>query len=72
MLSTQSPEGVRVQDLIDDNNFGRTAHYVKESYRQLHYDLFRQSGRHEVKGQKHDNDPQRRKMATWAGNDSVA
>lgn len=67
-------EGFEINDLIDDNSWRKVGHYVRESYRALHYELYGLSGRHELSG--HDfppYNPKRRELACkWAANDGLA
>ena len=67
-------DGFQIKDLVQDCIWKKVGHYVRESYRQLHYDLFLQSGRHEFNGLVLTAyDPQRRKLACrWAGQDGLA
>ena len=67
-------EGFQIEDLVKDCNWRKVGHYVRESYRQQHYQLFLRSGRHELNGLVlTPYDPQRRKMAwQWAGKDGLA
>ncbi len=67
-------EGYQIQDLVQDCQWRRVGHYVRESYRQLHYQLFTQCGRHELSGHVlPPYDSQRRKLACqWAGQDGLA
>ena len=67
-------DGFQIKDLVQDCIWKKAGHYVRESYRQLHYDLFLRSGRHEFNGLVLTAyDPQRRKLACrWAGQDGLA
>ena len=67
-------EGFQIVELVQDCQWRKVGHYVRESYRQLHYQLFTQCGRHELSGQVlPPYDPKRRKLACqWAGKDGLA
>ena len=67
-------EGFGIDDLVDGCQWRKVGHYVRESYRQQHYKLYLQCGRHELSGQHlPPYDPRRRKLACqWAGKDGLA
>lgn len=67
-------QGFELQELIEDAAWKRVGHYVRESYRLQHFELYGQSGRHELSG--HAFPPysiKRRELACkWAQNDGLA
>ena len=67
-------DGFRIGDLVQDCIWRKVGHYVRESFRQQHYQLFLRSGRHEFNGLVlTPYDSLRRKMAwQWAGKDGLA
>ena len=67
-------EGFELQQLQDDAYWKKIGHYVRESYRLLHYDLYGSSGRHELSGHVFPPyDAKRRELACkWAQNDGLA
>ena len=66
-------EGFQI-DLNNDRDWRKVGHYVRESYRMQHYQLFLQSGRHELSGHVPPAyDPNRRQLACkWAAKDGLA
>ena len=61
-----------LRDQFDQKVWKRTAHLIRESFRALHFRLYRESGRHEVVNVG-DYEPKRRELALkWAAKDSVA
>ncbi len=67
-------EGFAISELLDDNVWRKTGHYVRESYRQVHFGLYGESGRHELSDHVFPPyDIKRREMACrWAKNDGLA
>ena len=67
-------QGFELQELIEEAAWKRVGHYVRESYRLQHFELYGQSGRHELSG--HAFPPystKRRELACkWAQNDGLA
>ena len=67
-------EGFDLQQLQDEASWKKIGHYVRESYRLLHYDLYGRSGRHELSGHVFPPyDAKRRELACkWAQKDGLA
>ena len=67
-------QGFELQELQDDAIWKKVGHYVRESYRMLHYELYGQSGRHELSGHAFPPyDSKRRELACkWAQNDGLS
>lgn len=67
-------EGFCVEDLIFEPQWKKAGHYVRESYRKYHYELYGDSGRHELSGHVlPPYDGKRRDLACkWAQKDGLA
>ena len=68
------PKGFKFCELTIDSNWKFVAHYIRESYRESQYELYRECGRHEIiENQMVAYHPNRRQLAKlWAKEDSVA
>ena len=67
-------EGFKICELVDSERWKCIAHHIRESYRKLEFDFYKQSSRHEVNCYVYEPyDPERRKLAVrWAKDDSIA
>ena len=61
-------QGFKVEDLLDEKEWRKVSHYIRESYRQLAFDRLAASDRHDAKEINVQYDAERRKLALqWAG-----
>ena len=69
-----SSSGFYLEDVLDEKKWKIISHDLRESYRCLAFELFRNSSRHEIAGQGIGAyDPARRKLAVdWAKKDTLA
>ena len=67
-------EGFQINELLNDSTWRKVGHYVRESFRQYHYELYSGSGRHELSGHAlPEYNPKRRELACkWAKHDGLA
>ena len=67
-------QGFEIKDLQNDADWKKVGHYVRESYRHLHYQKYGGTGRHELSGHVFPPyDAKRRELACkWAQNDGLA
>lgn len=67
-------DGFRLEDLVLDANWKKVGHYVRETFRRQHYDLYGKTGRHELSGHVFPPyDSKRRELACrWAQKDGLA
>ena len=65
--------GFKVGDLVDDKQWRKVSHDIRESYRKLAFDLLVASNRHDAKEINVQYDAERRKLALqWAGDNFPA